>query len=57
MATDYSKKIQTMYEDLELKHSGDYAQMAFLAVLTGAIVAGGIYYIRKQKKPMLTTMQ
>ncbi len=57
VATDYSQKIQTMYEDLELKHSGDYAQMAFLALLTGAIVAGGIYYIRKEKKPTLTTMQ
>ena len=46
-----------MYEDLELKHSGDYAQMAFLAVLTSVFVVGGIYYIRKEKKPSLTTMQ
>lgn len=53
VATNYSEKIQTIYEDLELKHSGDYAQMAFLILTFSAIVGGGIYYIRKTKKSQM----
>ena len=47
--SEYSKKIQTMYEDLELKTSGDFIKMAGIAVITGVVIGGGIYYMKKSK--------
>ena len=47
--SEYSTKIQTMYEDLELKHSGDFVQIAGIVALTGLVIGGGIYYMRKSK--------
>ena len=47
--SQYSNKIQTMYEDLELKHSGDFLQIAGILAITGLVVGGGIYYMRKSK--------
>ena len=38
-----------MYEDLELKHSGDFVQIAGIVALTGLVIGGGIYYMRKSK--------
>ncbi len=47
--SEYSKKIQTMYEDLELKTSGDFIKMAGVAAITGIVIGGGIYYMKKSK--------
>ena len=36
-------------KDLELKTSGDFIKMAGIAVITGVVIGGGIYYMKKSK--------